>query len=130
MAPPWSKEEDEKILEMLSVDNMLSVTMDMIKEHNDMFGVLRTDASYKVRVSKVAKENNIDRVMSRQWTDDEKEYVMKVVSEEPLCPKWAAIAVKLNRSELMVKKIYNDNTSTMDHVKGCIRTLNINYIEE
>ena len=130
MAPAWSNEEDEKILEMLSVDNMMSVTMEKIKEHNDKFGVLRTDASYKVRVSKVAKENNIDRMMSRQWTDDEKRYVMKAVSEDRLCPKWDVIAKELNRSEMMVKKIYNDNTSTMDHVKGCISSLNINYIEE
>ena len=35
MAPPWSNEEDEKILEKLSVDNTMSVTMEMIKEHND-----------------------------------------------------------------------------------------------
>jgi hypothetical protein len=130
MSRHWSKEEDDSILEGLRAENTMRVTKEIVEEHNGIYGVIRTEATYNTRVIKIAKENKIDRMTSRVWRDEEKEYVMRVVNEDPMNPPWGLIAEHLNRSEVMVKKIYNDNMSTMDHIDNCIRGLHLGYIDK
>ena len=55
----WSEEEDKYILEFIQeVEDDINY-QELVITHNKIFNTKRTEGTYKVRVAKIAKENDI-----------------------------------------------------------------------
>lgn len=120
----WSPEEDLCILEIIQTLNEEPNYIELVEYHNKQFNKTRTDKTYKARVNKVAKENNIVINQNIQWTIEDKEYIKSVVKKNPFEIKWDEIGTHLNRGEDRVKFTYMDYVSAEEHVEICIETIN------
>lgn len=119
----WSQEEDKYILEFIQeVQDDINYS-DLVKCHNKTFNTKRTEETYKVRVRKVAKENNINLKSNNHWTEDEKAYVINSIQRNPFDINWIEISEHLKRSELSIKTMYNEVVSAKEHLDCCLLNL-------
>ena len=126
----WSQEEDKYILEFIQEVNEDINYSELVKAHNTTFNTKRTEDTYKVRVRKVAKDNNIILKSNNHWTEEEKDYVINNIQRNPFDINWIEIALHLNRSELSIKTMYNDIISAKDHLDCCLLNLDIEDIQK
>jgi hypothetical protein len=119
----WTKDEDDYILEFIQeIQDDINYT-DLITAHNKTFNTKRTETTYKARMTKIAKENNISLNQKPHWTSEDKEYIVKKVHESPLDIKWEEIATHLNRSEDRVKRVYLDLISPQEQIEHSITNI-------
>lgn len=119
----WSEEEDKYILEFIQeVDDDINYS-ELVASHNKTFNTKRTEDAYKVRVRKIAKENNVSLKSKTQWSEEEKERLIKIVSSNPLNINWTEIANIFNRTELSVRTMYNDLVTPDRHIESCIAVI-------
>jgi hypothetical protein len=120
----WTKDEDDYILEFIQeIQDDINYT-DLITAHNKTFNTKRTETTYKARMTKIAKENNIS--IHRQkvhWTAEEKEKLVKIVSENPINTDWESIAKEFNRKEQYLRIMYNDLVPAEQHINYCMSSL-------
>lgn len=119
--PRWSKEEDEVILEtIILLDEELDYT-ELVKQHNLMFKTDRTELTYKVRVAKIAKDNNINLNKSKiNWSDEDKELLIASVKENPFDVNWTVLAEKFGRTETNIRNTYNRLIESSEHIELCL----------
>ncbi len=119
----WSQEEDKYILEFIQeVQDDINYT-ELVSSHNKSFNTKRTEETYKVRVRKIAKENNIVLRTNNRWTEEEKEKLVKTVNANPLNINWTDIASQFNRTELSIRNMYNDLVPSEKHIECCMNAL-------
>lgn len=119
----WSEEEDTYILEFIKeVQDDINYS-ELVLEHNSTFKTKRTEETYKVRVRKVAKENSIVLKSKSQWTEEDKERLIKAVRTNPLNINWQEISTLLNRTETSVRNMYNELVTPDEHIQYCISVL-------
>ena len=126
----WSEEEDKYILEFIQeVEDDINY-QELVITHNKTFNTKRTEGTYKVRVAKIAKENDIVLKRKNQWSDQDKEKLIKLVQDNPLNPNWSEISIAFNRSELSVRNMYNDLVATDKHIECCISKISESDIQQ
>lgn len=126
----WSEAEDKYILEFIQeVEDDINYC-ELVESHNKTFNTKRTEATYKVRVAKVAKENDIVLKRKNQWTDQDKEKLIKLVQDNPLNPNWSEISQLFNRSEMSIRNMYNDLVTPDTHIEFCMAKLSELEIEQ
>lgn len=119
----WSSEEDKYILEYIQeVKDDINYN-DLVESHNKKFNTKRTEDTYKVRVRKVAKENNIVLKTNNHWTEEEKDYVINNIQVNPFDINWKEITEHLKRSESSIKAMYNELVSAREHLEYCLQIL-------
>ena len=65
----WSEEEDKYILEIIQeLEDDINYS-ELVTSHNKTFNTKRTEDTYKVRVRKVAKENNVSLKLNNKRQD-------------------------------------------------------------
>lgn len=116
----WSKEEDSNILQNIKVLEDEPNYVDLVEYHNELFNTNRTEQTYKARVAKIAKENGILLKSNNHWTPEDKERLIKVVSDNPLNINWTEVGLLFNRSEASVRTMYNNLVEPDKHVEYCI----------
>jgi hypothetical protein len=79
----WSSEEDLSILETIQLLNEEPKYGELVEYHNNQFNKTRTEITYKARVNKIAKENDIKLTSSTKWSEEDKEYIKKTVQADP-----------------------------------------------
>jgi hypothetical protein len=126
----WSEEEDTYILEFIQEVKDDINYKELVESHNKRFNSKRTEETYKVRVRKVAKENNISLKSNNHWTEEEKEYIIKTIQRNPFDVNWVEISEHLKRSELSIKTMYNDIVSAKDHLDSCLSKLEESDIQK
>jgi len=119
----WSPEEDLNILETIQLLKEEPKYAELVEYHNKQFNRTRTEQTYKTRVNKIAKENNIIITQNVLWTIEDKEYIKSCVKKNPFEIPWSDIGTHLNRSEDRVKLTYLDYVSAEEHVEICIETI-------
>ena len=120
----WSAEEDKYILEFIQeVDEDINYP-EIVASHNKTFNTKRTEDTYKVRMKKVAKENNINMKSNNHWTEDEKAYILNTIKQNPFGFDMNQISTHLKRSEASIKKMYSELVSPEAHLKCCLSNLN------
>ena len=119
----WIEEEDKYILELLgNAQDEINYT-EMVEKHNSRFNKQRSEETYKVRVRKVIKDNNIEIKTNKHWSDSEKEHLIKLIHSNIYDIKWGEIADKLKRSETAVKNTYNEIVSAEEHLKQYMKNI-------
>jgi hypothetical protein len=63
----WSPEEDLSILETIQLLSEEPKYSELVEYHNKQFNKTRTEQTYKSRVNKIAKENNIPSDEIEKW---------------------------------------------------------------
>ena len=116
----WSSEEDLDILEKIQLLNEEPKYGELVEYHNDKFNKTRTELTYKARVNKIAKENDIKLTPSTKWSEEDKEYIKSIVKKNPFDIPWCEIGTHLNRGEERVKLTYLDYVNAEEHVGICI----------
>lgn len=119
----WSKEEDNYILEFIQEVNEDINYSELVKAHNETFGTKRTEDTYKVRLRKVARENDITLKSNNHWTNEEKEILVKIISANPLNINWQDISKQFNRTETSVRTMYNDLVTPYKHIEYCSNSI-------
>lgn len=119
----WSSEEDKYILEFIQEVQDDINYQELVVSHNKSFNTKRTEETYKVRVRKVAKDNNISLKSNNHWTEQEKEYIINTIQRNPFDINWTEISEHLKRSELSIKTMYNDIVSAKGHLDCCLLNL-------
>jgi hypothetical protein len=119
----WSQEEDRYILEFIQEIQDEINYQELVSSHNKTFNTKRTEDTYKVRVRKIAKENNINLKSNNHWTEDEKTYIINNIQRNPFDINWTEMSEHLKRSELSIKTMYNDIVSARDHLECCLLNL-------
>jgi hypothetical protein len=123
----WSEAEDQYILECIQDKDEFDYAA-LVEDHNKKFNKQRTEDTYKARLKKVAKENNVVLKTNNHWTEDDKTYVENTIQRNPFDIKWDEMASHLNRSEASIKKMYNDLVSAEDHLEWCLLNLDVEDI--
>jgi hypothetical protein len=119
----WSEAEDKYILEFIQeVQDDINYS-ELVESHNKSFNTKRTEDTYKVRVRKIAKDNDIILKSNNHWTEEEKDYVLNIIQRNPFEINMNEMTQKLKRSEASIKKMYNDLVSPEDHMNCCILNL-------
>jgi hypothetical protein len=118
----WSETEDQYILECIQDKDDLDYKA-LVEDHNQKFNKQRTEDTYKARIKKVAKDNNVSLKTNNHWTDEDKTYVENTIQRNPFDIRWEEMAVYLNRSEASIKKMYNELVSAEDHLECCLLNL-------
>ena len=91
----WSEEEDKYILKFIQeVQDDINYS-EIVDLHNNRFNTKRTEDTYKVRIRKIAKDNNISLKSNNHWADDEKDYVVNNIQRNPF---------KINIEEMTTSK--------------------------
>lgn len=125
----WSEEEDKYILEFIQeVKDDINYS-ELVALHNKSFNTKRTEETYKVRIRKVAKENNIVLKTNNRWSEDEKDKLVKIVNSNPLNINWTEVAAQFNRTELSVRNMYNDLVSPESHIEFCMNAVSESEIK-
>jgi len=119
----WSPEEDSSILQTIQLLEEEPKYIELVEYHNKKFNKSRTELTYKGRVNKIAKENNIQSTLSTKWSEDDKEYIKSIVKKNPFDIPWSEIGTHLNRGEERVKLKYLDYVSAEEHVEICINII-------
>jgi hypothetical protein len=122
MTRQWTKEEDNEILNIILSKQPINYE-EVIKAHNEKFNKDRTEETYKVRIRKVAKDNNIELVNKNIWTDKDKKYLVNEIRMNPYNSKWEDLSKVLQRSEQSLKNMYNELISAEDHIEACIHDI-------
>ena len=125
----WSSEEDLTILETIQLLSEEPKYGELVEYHNKQFNKTRTEQTYKARVNKIAKDNNIQLTPSIKWSEEDKEYIKSIVKKNPFDIPWSGIGTYLNRSEETVKLRYLEHVSAEEHVGICIDTINDTMID-
>jgi hypothetical protein len=128
----WTEEEDQHIfilIQDLSIKGEEPIYEDMVEEHNLKFEKERTEATYRVRLRKIAKEHNIALKTNNHWTDDDKKELVRLVHEQSLVPNWSEIAIKLKRQEPSVRQMYTSCVSPITQVLYNTDVINLEMIE-
>jgi hypothetical protein len=120
----WTEEEDKYILELLLESKDELNYKEMVEKHNSKLNKQRNEDTYKVRVRKVIKDNNIEIKTNNHWSEADKEYIIKTVQQNPYENKWNEIAEYLKRPEISIKKIYNEMVSAEEHLKCYMSSIN------
>lgn len=119
----WSSEEDKYILEFIQEVQDEINYQELVASHNNSFNTKRTEDTYKVRVRKIAKENDIVLKRKSKWSDEDTEKLIKLVRDNPLNPNWIEIAVIFNKTENYIKSIYNELVPADKHIEFCISVI-------
>jgi hypothetical protein len=126
----WSKDEDDYILKFIQeVEDDINYS-ELVASHNKSFNTKRTEDTYKVRIRKVAKENNISLKSNNHWIEEEKNYIINVIQRNPFDINWIEMSEHLKRSELSIKTMYNDIISAKDHLDCCLLNLEEDDIQK
>jgi len=126
----WSEEEDASIVGLLQ-DVTDGINYDeATANHNTMFKKERTTSAYHTRAMKLAKENGIDILSRKRWTEDEKERLVEMVKENPCNPDWKKLANDCGRSEKSIHSMYNEIVNADEHAESCVNRLNEGMIRE
>jgi hypothetical protein len=125
----WSSEEDKYILEFIQEVQDEINYQELVASHNKSFNTKRTEDTYKVRVRKVAKDNNIILKTNNRWTEDEKDKLVKAVNSNPLNINWTEMASQFNRTEISVRNMYNDLVSPESHIECCMNAVSESEIK-
>ncbi len=126
----WSKEEDDYILKFIQeVEDDINYS-ELVASHNKSFNTKRTEDTYKVRIRKVAKENNITLKSNNHWTEDEKANLVKLVSDSSLNTDWVSISKIFNRKEQSVRNMYNDIVPADKHIECCMKSISESDIKQ
>ena len=104
--------------------------MERVEEHNTRFGKERTEATYKLRAKKIAKEKNLSLKTNSFWTDEEKQELIAQVNAQPLEPDWENICIQMKRTETSVRNMYNDLVSPMTQVLHSTSVIDLCMIEK
>jgi len=124
----WSSEEDLSILETIQLLSEEPKYGELVEYHNNQFNKTRTELTYKARVNKIAKENDIKLTPSTKWSEEDKEYIKSIVKKNPFDIPWSEIGTHLNRSEERVKLRYLDYVNAEEHVDICIDVIDDSMI--
>lgn len=119
----WSKEEDANILQNIQVLEEEPNYFNLVEYHNELFNTNRTESTYKARVIKIAKENNIILKSKVFWTEKDTDYIINSVQVNPFDIKWSEMATKLNRSEDSIHRKYNELVTPEEHLDCCLLNL-------
>lgn len=123
----WSAEEDKCILESIrEVRDEINYS-ELVGFHNETYGTKRTEDTYKVRVRKIAKENDII-LKSSHWTEDERVYIITSIKKNPFGVDMNELSGYLKRSEASVKKMYTELVSPEEHLECCLLHLHTEEI--
>ena len=126
----WSEEEDKYILEFIQeIDDDINYS-ELIASHNKTFNTKRTETTYKARIAKIAKENDIVMKRKNQWAEQDKTKLLKLVQDNPLNPNWSEIAQSFNRSEIAVRNMYNDLVTPDEHIDYCLAKISETEIQQ
>jgi hypothetical protein len=126
----WSQEEDTYILEFIQEVNDDINYKELVETHNKRFNSKRTEETYKVRVRKVAKDNDIVLKSKIFWSESDKTKLIKLVNENPLNVDWASISKLFNRTELSVRTMYNELVPVDKHIESCMNTISEEDIKQ
>lgn len=126
----WSLEEDKYILEFIQEVQDDINYQELVASHNRSFNTKRTEDTYKVRVRKIAKENNISLKSNNHWTEEEKDYIINNVQRNPFDINWKEISDHLKRSELSIKTMYNEIVTAKEHMDCCLSNLEEDDIQK
>jgi hypothetical protein len=119
----WSEEEDKYILKFIQeVQDDINYS-EIVDLHNNRFNTKRTEDTYKVRIRKIAKDNNISLKSNNHWADDEKDYVVNNIQRNPFKINIEEMTTHLKRSEASIKKMYSEIVSAEDHLNCCLLNL-------
>jgi hypothetical protein len=116
----WSNEEDKHIQDIIQELEDEINYKELVLNHNSKFNTKRTEESYKVRVRKIVKENNISFKSNNHWTDEEKIYIINAIKNNPINTNFTEISEHLKRSELSIKKVYNELVTMEEHLDSCL----------
>ena len=124
----WSEQEDKYILEFIQeVEDDINY-LELVASHNKTFNTKRTEETYKVRVRKIAKENNISLKSNKHWTEEEKTYVLNTIKKNPFDFNMEEMATHLKRSEASIKKMYSELVSAEEQLLSCLKCLDGKHI--
>ncbi len=126
----WSEEEDKYILELLQESTDELNYKELVEKHNFKFNKQRTEDTYKVRIRKVIKDNNIEIKTNNHWSEAEKEYLIKAVQSNPINIDWKGLSIKLNRAEYIIRRMYNELITPEQHIASCISSISKDDIKE
>jgi hypothetical protein len=119
----WSSEEDLYILESIkNITDDINYS-ELISSHNKRFNKIRSEEAYKVRVRKIAKENNISLKSNNHWLEEEKEYIINNIKNNPFNINWMEMSEHLKRSESSIKTMYYELVKPIEHIEYCLSKL-------
>lgn len=119
----WSQEEDKYILVFIQeVQDDINYS-ELVVSHNKTFNTKRTEDTYKVRVRKIAKDNDILLKRKSKWSDEDTEKLIKLVRDNPLNPNWTDISIIFDKTENYIKSIYNELVPADKHIEFCISVI-------
>lgn len=124
----WTDIEDAFLLQRLNELETEINYSELQEEYTAFFKVNRTPNAFKVRIQKIAKENQIDISSNNGITDGEKKYICDKIKENPFDIKYNELATDLNCSEDRVKRIYLDLISPEEQINMCIANMNDSII--
>lgn len=125
----WSEAEDKYILEFIQeVQDDINYE-ELVASHNKTFNTKRSEDTYKVRVRKVAKENDIVLKRKNKWSDEDTANLIKLVRENPLNPNWTEISNVFNKTENYIRSIYNELVPADKHIEYCISVISESEIK-
>ena len=123
----WSAEEDKCILECIREVKEDINYSELVEIHNETYGTKRTEDTYRVRVRKIAKENEFV-LKSSHWTEDERVYIVASIKKNPFGVDMNELSGSLKRSEASVKKMYTELVSPEEHLECCLLHLHAEEI--
>lgn len=131
----WSEKEDNHILELLNeYSKMCSINEinyeEMLYNHNKLFNTERTDDTYKARIKKIIKENNIEIKTNNRWTEKDINYLIQAVQKDVYEIKWNEISEYLKRSETCIRNKYNELISAEEHLQSFLDNITLDNIQK
>ena len=125
----FSEAEDKYILEFIQeVQDDINYS-ELVESHNKSFNTKRTEDTYKVRVRKIAKDNDITLKRKNKWSDEDTNKLIKLVRDNPLNPNWTEISGIFNKTENYIRSIYNELVPADKHIEYCISAISESEVQ-